>query len=74
MSTVYEKVTFTWRHDWRKHGPFSESSTEDDYVRYQFGRMPRGDLLEAISDAVEERIAEIKNEIMAEINAERANG
>jgi virulence-associated protein VapD len=62
-TTVFDKVTFLARHDWNKHGPsLYFGSDEKEYVENTLRHMSRTEFLQAISDAIEERIADIRAE------------
>lgn len=52
--TLFERVTFTLRHDALKHDLLTLGQTLDDYLRDNVNAMSPLELLEAISDALEE--------------------
>lgn len=56
--TVADIVTNIYRHDWRKHGPFPFENYENDYVERKLSELSPLEFLKAISDAIEDRIAE----------------
>jgi hypothetical protein len=54
--TVYDLIAGPMRHDFRKHGPSLYAPDEDEHIKNQLNRMDRREFLEAISDAIEERL------------------
>jgi len=61
-TTLSDKLTFIYRHDWRKHGPFlQEADSEDEYVEAKVNALTRFEFLKALSDALAEvAVAEAK--------------
>lgn len=54
-TTLSDKLTFIYRHAWRKHGPFlSEADSEDSYVEAKVNALTRFEFLEALSSALAE--------------------
>jgi hypothetical protein len=58
-NTIEERVTFLYRFQARKHG-VGHYSDEDEYVESELKQLTRTEFLERISNAIEERLKEIK--------------
>jgi pyridoxal/pyridoxine/pyridoxamine kinase len=58
-NTIEERVTFLYRFQARKHG-VGDYLDEDEYVESELKQLTRTEFLERISNAIEERLKEIK--------------